>query len=91
MQNDIGVQYEHLRRRFGHRAGLLAAAEAPVVKNYTVHYPPNSAIDVGAVDTRREIRERIFIRQVSHNEADAVHTTTRQGGMIWAFYVHLSR
>jgi len=43
---------------------------------------PNSAIDVGAVDTRREIHERIFIRHVSHNVVDAVHTTTRQGGMI---------
>ena len=47
-----------------------------------VHEDPNSAIDAGAVDTRREIRERIFIRHVSCNEVDAVHTTTRQGGMI---------
>ena len=40
---------------------------------------PNSAIDVGAVDTRREIRERIFIRHVSHNVVDAVHTATPPG------------
>ena len=45
-------------------------------------YTPNSAIDVGAVDTRREIRERIFIRQVSRNVIDAVHTATCQRGMI---------
>ena len=43
---------------------------------------PNSAIDVGAVDTRREIRERIFIRHVSRNVVDVVHTATHLGGMI---------
>ena len=48
----------------------------------TTDLHPNSAIDVGAANTRREIRERIFIRQVSHNEVDAVHTSTRQGGMV---------
>ena len=42
---------------------------------------PNSAIDVGVLDTRHETCERIFIRHVSHNAVDTVQTAASQGGM----------
>ena len=54
------------------------------LRGYT--YDPNSAIDAGAVDTRHETRERIFIRHVSHNAVDTVHAATRQGGMTFGLF-----
>ena len=57
--------------------------------SHNANTDPNSPIPLGTrlrltsdVDTRRDMRERIFIRQTSRNAVDAVHTATRQSGMI---------